>query len=157
VRFARPRAIPAVSPVTLGVLFCIVAAASLASAGYIASQIINQDTPGTSIAFYEGIFGISFVLMLRARSLTRRGQLQRAALPWLILAGCCNALGIGGFYTALSHAPLSVAAPITGITPLVSYVFVLLLLRGEEHVTRRVLLGAGLVVFGVVLVGVTSG
>ena len=150
-------AIPAVSPVTLGVLFCIVAAVSLASAGYIASQIIDQDTPGTSVAFYEVIFGISFFLVLRARGLTRRGQLQRSALPWLVLAGGCNALGIGGFYTALSHAPLSVAAPITGMTPLVSYVFVMLLLRGQEHITKRVLLGAGLVVTGVVLVSMSSG
>ena len=149
-------AIQLASPVTLGVLLCIVAAVSLAGAWYIASQIIDRDTPGISIAFYEVIFGISFILLIRGRSLAQRGQVHRSAWPWLVLAGGSNALGVGGFYTALSHAPLSVAAPITGVTPLVAYVFVLLLLRGQEQITRRVLFGAALVVSGVILVSVSG-
>ena len=153
---SRWPAVSLASPVTVGVLLCIVAAVSLAGAGYIASQVIERDTPGISIAFYEGIFGISFILLIRGRNLVRGGQPSRSALPWLVLAGGCNALGVGAFYTALSHAPLSVAAPITGVTPLVAYVFVLLLLRGQERITRRVLFGAALVVSGVILVGVSS-
>ena len=145
-----------VSPVTLGVLLCIVAAVSLAGSGYIASQIIDRDTPGISIAFYQTIFGIMFLLIIRGRSMAQGGQAHRSALPWLVLAGGTNALGVGGFYTALAHSPLSVAAPISGMAPLFTYAFVLLLLRGQERITRRVLFGATLVVSGVVLVSLSG-
>ena len=127
---------------------CIVAAVSLGSAVYIASQIINQDTPGIAVGFYEIVFGLIFILILYGRSLAQRAQAFRPALPWLVLAGGTNALGIGGFYTALAHSPLSVAAPISGMAPLFTYAFVLLLLRGQERITRRVLFGATLVVSG---------
>jgi drug/metabolite transporter (DMT)-like permease len=75
---------------------------------------------------------------------------------WIALAGAGFATAFASFYTALSRIDFSVGAPILGAVPMVSYVVILFVLRGEEHITPRALLGATLVVVGVGIIGVTN-
>ena len=142
--------------VTLGIVFASLAAAAFATAGFIAKQLVDDGTPGVVVAFYEVTFGLAFLTAAHARRLRSGLRLDRSALRWVGLAGIGFALATASFYTALSSIDFSVGAPIIGAVPLVSYVFVLLILRGHERLTVRSVLGATLVVGGVGLIGATS-
>lgn len=141
----------ALSPVTVGILFAIGASLSFSGAGFVASQLVDV-APGTVIALYEAIFGLLFVVGLHMRDLRAASRSPRSGLYWAALAGVGIAGGTASFYTALGHIPFSVAAPIIGTVPLVSYALVLVLLRGHERITRRAALGACMVIAGVVAI-----
>ncbi len=142
--------------VTLGIVLAALAAASFATAGFIAKQLVDGGTPGVVVAFYEVSFGLLFLSAAHARDLRSGLRLERTALRWVALAGIGFALATASFYTGLSRIDYSVGAPIIGAVPLVSYGFVLLILRGHERLTVRSVLGATLVVGGVGLIGATS-
>ena len=144
------------SAVTLGIVFAALAAASLSTAGFIAKQLVDDGTPGMVVAFYEVAFGLLFLTAARARSLRSGLRLERGVLRWIAIAGICFALATASFYTALARIDFSVGAPIVGAVPLVSYAFVLLVLRGHERLTARSVLGATLVVGGVILIGAAN-
>ena len=144
------------SAVTLGIVFAALAAASFAIAGFIAKQLVDDGTSGVVVAFYEVAFGLLFLTAARARSLRSGLRLERGVLRWALIAGIAFALASASFYTALSRIDFSVGAPIIGAVPLVSYAFVLLILRGHERLTVRSVLGATLVVGGVGLIGAAN-
>ncbi len=144
------------STATLGIVFAALAAASFATAGFIAKQLVDDGTPGVVVALYEVVWGLTFLLAARARNLRSGLRLDRSALRWVVLAGIGFALATASFYTALARIDFSVGAPIVGAVPLVSYAFVLLVLRGTERLTVRSVLGATLVVGGVGLIGATA-
>ena len=144
------------SAVTLGIVFAALAAASFAIAGFIAKQLVDDGTSGVVVAFYEVAFGLLFLTAARARSLRSGLRLERGVLRWALIAGIAFALASASFYTALSRIDFSVGAPIIGAVPLVSYAFVLLILRGHERLTVRSVLGATLVVGGVILIGAAN-
>ena len=144
------------STVTVGIVFAALAALSFATAGFIAKQLVDDGTRGTVVALYEVAFGLVFLTAFHARGLRTGLGLDRGAMKWGLAAGLAFAVGAGSFYTALGRIDYSVGAPILGAVPLVSYVFVLLLLRGYERLTLRSVLGAALVVGGVGVIGVAS-
>ena len=144
------------SAVTQGIAFAALAAASLSTAGFIAKQLVDDGTPGVVVAFYEVAFGLLFLTAARARSLRSGLRLERGVLRWIVIAGICFALATASFYTALASIDFSVGAPIIGVVPLVSYAFVLIVLRGHERLTVRSVLGATLVVGGVALIGAAN-
>ena len=144
------------SAVTLGIVFAALAAASFAIAGFIAKQLVDDGTSGVVVAFYEVAFGLLFLIAAHARGLRSGLRLERGVLRWALIAGIAFALASASFYTALSRIDFSVGAPIIGAVPLVSYAFVLLILRGHERLTVRSVLGATLVVGGVGLIGAAN-
>ena len=134
--------------VTLGLTFATLAMLSFVTAGLLANHLVDGGASPLVVAFYEALFGLLFTLGVKARAL-RGGQApDRTAAAWMLAAGALFALATASFYTALARVDFSVAAPVTGAVPLVSYVFVLLMLRGYERLTPRVVFGAGLVVAG---------
>lgn len=154
-RFARAGS--RTSTVTVGIAFAVAAAASLATAGFIANELVDEGTPGVVVAFYETVFGLAYVTAAYARRLRgSRLGFERGAVVWVFIAGFSLALGVGSFYTALGRIDYSVGAPIVGAAPLVSYLGVLIFLRGHERITPRMLLGAAMVVAGVGMIGVGS-
>ena len=144
------------STVTLGVVFAALGALSFAAGGFIGKQLVDDGTSGVVVAFYEVAFGLLLLTVVSARNLRFGFRLERRALGWVAVAGISFALASGSFYTGLSSIDFSVGAPIIGAVPLVSYVFVLLILRGHERLTLRSVLGATLVVGGVGLIGVAN-
>jgi drug/metabolite transporter (DMT)-like permease len=141
---------------TSGIVFTILSGLSFAFSGFLANHLVDDGRPGVIVGFYESLFGVALVLALNVRQLRGRPQVTRPAVFWIALAAAGFATAFGSFYTALSRIDFSVGAPILGAVPMVSYLFVLFLLRGEEHITPRTLLGATLVVVGVGIIGVTS-
>jgi drug/metabolite transporter (DMT)-like permease len=144
----------AMSTVGLGILLGFGASASYASEGFVASQVIRNYSPGLVLAAHSSTFGMGYLLALRGRQFRHPQPISRAGIFWVVLTGLGLAAGTASLYSALGEAPLSVVAPIVGAVPLVSYVFVLILLRGQERITPRVGLGATLVVAGVGLISI---
>ncbi|MEX2599425.1 MAG: EamA family transporter [Dehalococcoidia bacterium] len=146
-----------------GILLTFLAVLSLASAFFIANELAGTVAGGMTIALLEAAFGVVFISGLWLGSLAKLAGQSRSKrswnttdLGWLILAAVGAAAAMGGFYSALVHEDLSVVSPITGATPLVSFLLILVLLRGQERLTPRVILGGILVVTGVVLVGLAN-
>ena len=55
-------------------------------------------------------------------------------------------------FLAISNAPVVVVAPILAMNPLTAILFSQIFLRGMERITWRVLIGALLVVAGVIII-----
>lgn len=144
------------SEATTGITLTVLAALSFAASGFIAKGLIDDGVPGIIVAFYEGAFGLSLVAVTNWRNFRNGASVASAALPWMLIAGLSFAVGVGSFYTSLSRLEFSTGAPIVGAVPLASYLFVLLLLRGHERITRRALVGAVFVVAGVGAVGASA-
>ena len=141
---------------TSGIILAALSGLSFAFTGLVANQLADQSHPGVVIGFYEGLFGLVFVLAVNVRHFKGRPQVTRPAMAWIALAAAGFAMAFGSFYTALSRIDYSVGAPILGAVPLVSYVFLLFFLKGKERITPRALTGASLVVVGVGIIGVTN-
>ena len=143
------------SGVTIGIGLAGIASISIAIAGYLASGIVGDSTPGSVVAFYESVFGIVFVCLIIARFWDRQ-YISRRGFYWMLPAGVVFAIAVASLYTALELAPLSIVAPLAGTEPLATYFFILLILRGQEFITLRATLGALLIVLEVGIIGVTS-
>ena len=142
--------------VTIGLVFAVLAMLSFSVGGLLANNLVDGGASPLVVAFYEALFGLGFVLVIKARGLRSGRPPIGSALGWMLAAGVLFALATSSFYTALARMDFSVAAPIIGAVPLASYVFVLIVLRGYERLTPRVVLGATLVVAGVGLIGVAN-
>jgi len=142
--------------ITIGLVFAVLAMLSFAVGGLLANHLVDKGASPLVVAFYEALFGLAFVLGIRARGLRSGRSPSASALAWMLAAGVLFALATSSFYTALARIDFSVAAPIVGAVPLASYLFVLIVLRGYERLTPRVVLGATLVVAGVGLIGVAN-
>jgi drug/metabolite transporter (DMT)-like permease len=151
----QPNAQVGASRVTSGIIFAALSAFSFGSNGFLANRLADQGNPGVVIGFYESLFGLALVLAINVHH-AGRPRATRAAIGWATVAAVGFAVAFGSFYTALSHIDLTVGAPILGAVPLVSYAFILFVLKGEERITPRALVGATLVVIGVGIIGVTS-
>jgi len=151
----QPDAQVGASRVTSGIIFAALSAFSFGSNGFLANRLADQGNPGVVIGFYESLFGLALVLAINVHH-AGRPRATRAAIGWATVAAVGFAVAFGSFYTALSHIDLTVGAPILGAVPLVSYAFILFVLKGEERITPRALVGATLVVIGVGIIGVTS-
>ena len=101
----------------------------------------------------SAVAGLGLVLATNVREMSKRQRMSRVTLGWTVLAGAGFAIAFGSFYTALATIDFSVGAPVLGSVPLVSYAVALVILRGEERITRRALGGAVLVVAGVGIIG----
>jgi drug/metabolite transporter (DMT)-like permease len=142
--------------VTSGIVFTVLSGLSFAASGFFANKLVDEGTPGVIVGFYEDLFGLVLVLAINFRLFQSRPVMPRTSLYWTIAAASVFAIAFASFYTALSRIDFSVGAPILGAVPMVSYVVVLFVLRGEERITPRALLGATLVVVGVGIIGVTN-
>ena len=78
----------------------------------------------------------------------------RSALIPVALAGCAATWGVSFFFLAVNEAPVVLVAPLTGAHPLVSILLIHVFLQRLEQVSWRTVLGATLVVAGVVLISV---
>ena len=142
--------------VTIGLVFAVLAMLSFVTGGLLANHLVDRGNSPVVVAFYEALFGLAFTLGIRLRGLRSGRPSVRSGWAWMLAAGVLFALASGSFYTSLARIDYSVAAPIVGAVPLASYLFVLLVLRGYERLTLRVVFGATLVVAGVGLIGVAN-
>ena len=87
--------------------------------------------------------------------LTKQAGALRVMPGWVgwyfAVAGLCSTLGVFTFFAAHQYIPASVVAPLTAVAPLVTITLSYFTLTREERVSSADLLGAALIVGGVIL------
>ena len=136
----------------LGYLASIGAALSYGAAALVGRKIVTgYASPMVGTAF-SLVFGTLIVVALFHRdALSDFGVASRRAWTHMILAGLTGAWGIAFYFLALNEAPVVLVAPLAGTYPLVAILLTHVFLQRIERVTWHSVLGAFLVVVGVVL------
>ena len=138
--------------VAVGLLCAVAAAAAYGMAHAMARYVVTQAAPAPVTAAYSLFFGTLLLFFISVPHLKRDLQAPRRALIMMILAGICSSFGLLLMYTALARAPVILATPIMASYPLIAMTFTHLFLQQLERVTLRMVLGAILVVGGMIFV-----
>ncbi|MDP6100496.1 MAG: DMT family transporter, partial [Dehalococcoidia bacterium] len=100
------------------------------------------------------VFGVLFLYLFLFPTLNRQIR-QRNSRRGIILfmgSGVAAGVGVTSMYAGLKWAPVVVVSPVTAINPLFAIGLSYFFLKHMERITWRILLGALLVVGGVVLI-----
>ncbi len=124
----------------------------------IGNVIRRYGLTATDLTVFEGIainavggFAVllAYVLFVRGVSILRAPP---RAYGWFLCTGSMTALALLSLFAALERERVAIVDSITAAAPLFTLLFTAIFLRELEVVTRRVVVGAGLVVFGGVLI-----
>lgn len=141
-----------------GYLFALGAGASYGLAQVLTRQGVTEYTTplaGVTVSLFFGMVGMSLLIAKDLRTSFFGRNFPRGALLFT-LAGLAGSGGVLINYIALSVAPVVVVSPVLGVNPLVTLVLAAIFLRGLERVTRRLMIGSGLVVVGVVCISLAT-
>jgi uncharacterized membrane protein len=81
-------------------------------------------------------------------------RVTRENLPFLVGAGICVSLAMVSIYYALDLSPVVVVIPLSSTGPLFALTLTSIFLRDSEKVTVRIVIGACLIVAGVIVITV---
>ena len=143
---------------TSGYLFALGAGASYGLAQVLTRQGVTEYTTplaGVTVSLFFGMVGMILLIAKDLRTAFFSGNFPRGVLLFT-LAGLAGSGGVLINYIALSVAPIVVVSPVLGVNPLVTLVLAAIFLRGLERVTRRLVIGSGLVVVGVVCISLAT-
>ena len=98
----------------------------------------------------------SFVVSLLTLWIVEKKQetlkLNRQCLPWYLAAGVTVSIAMTAIYYALDAGKVTVVIPVASTGPLFSLLLSALFLRDVERVTLKIVVGAALIVGGVLLI-----
>lgn len=107
------------------------------------------DLPLTA-AFVGAIAALIYALIFGDRSGLLKAHTE-PAFGLFVLSGVLQAIGFLALTLGLAGGEVSVVYPVTSSAPIFTLIFTWLLLRGKERLTWRIVLGAVLVVAGVIV------
>lgn len=130
------------------------AAAYGTSAVLIRAGLARYGAPltGLTIALLVGVLALAAPAARAYRGREATGRPGGTAVGFACASGLTSLLGFGSNTLALGLLPVVLVAPISSTYPLITVLLVRLFLRGSERITRRTVLGAALIVAGVILV-----
>jgi drug/metabolite transporter (DMT)-like permease len=137
----------------IGLIYALVGTAAFATRDTIVRWLVTDATDvdpvlAASVAMLTGTgVALGFVLW-------RRASVTRAAAVAFVPAGLCYGLSYVFLFEAFARGRVSVVSPIVATESLWGVTLSWLVLRRSEHVGRRLVAGAALVVAGGVLIGV---
>jgi drug/metabolite transporter (DMT)-like permease len=137
-----------------GFMFAFAAATSYGVAQVITRQHVPDEAPPLVAATIALAWGTLGFLLLSVRSLRRPYKNLKRGVWLFALTGVFSAVGFACVTLALEKGTVVTVAPITSTNPLFTLVLAAIFLRDVEHVTPQILLGAVLVVAGVVVLTV---
>ena len=138
--------------ILIGYAFALAGALAYGAAQTLTRKGVSEMTTplvGATISMFAGMIALVF---LNIRDLHTAAFSQRRAVVLVVLSGIFSSFGVTLMYFSLSLAPVTVASPIVSINPLLTILYASIFLRQSERVTRRIVFGGVLVVFGVILV-----
>lgn len=112
--------------------------------------ILPDPFVGTAVSTLTSLMLFFIFLLATGRMILVR--IERESLPFFGSAAFVSALAQLLNFTALSRGEVSAMVPLLNTTPLFTVLFSSLFLREVEKVTSRIVLGAGLMVTGVVII-----
>lgn len=140
-----------------GYLFALLAALAYGTNAVLLRRGLNAYGSPLRAVVIALIVGVLVLAPLAARAYRAQGAGWRPeprATGFILISGISAIIGYTANVLALSLLPVVVAAPISATYPLVTVLLVRLFLRGHEDLNWRIILGAALVVSGVILVTV---
>ena len=137
-----------------GFIFAVCAAFFYALSALVGKKITDDFSSPMVASAFSILFGLLATGSVFFGTVNREAR-SLAGRSWILisLSGCASALGVSGWYLALNITPVVVVAPIVAVYPLVTIAIASLFLRGIEKVTRQTVIGAIIVVIGVLFVG----
>ena len=137
-----------------GFIFAVCAAFLYALSALVGKKITDDFSSPMFASAFSILFGLLATGSVFFGTVNREAR-SLAGRSWILisLSGCASALGVSGWYLALNITPVVVVAPIVAVYPLVTIAIASLFLRGIEKVTRQTVIGAIIVVIGVLFVG----
>ena len=137
-----------------GFIFAVCAAFLYALSALVVKKITDDFSSPMVASAFSILFGLLATGSVFFGTVNREAR-SLAGRSWILisLSGCASALGVSGWYLALNITPVVVVAPIVAVYPLVTIAIASLFLRGIEKVTRQTVIGAIIVVIGVLFVG----
>jgi drug/metabolite transporter (DMT)-like permease len=145
-------------PVFMGYAFACGAALCYGTVTFLVRKVVIDVAPPLVAASFAMLFGTIFLSLINVRELphVRRLMVKRNAVLLALAAGIFSTSGVVLCYLALSTTPVTVAAPVFALQPLIALVLSHLFLQKLEKVTPRILIGALLVVLGVILIAMSN-
>jgi len=139
-----------------GIAFGFAAAISYGTSQVLTRSATDDTSPmvGALIALFFGTLGFA---LLSARTLVKNrngGGNTRRGVPLVVGGGIFSACGVLLMFLALQRGEVVAVSPVLATNPLFTLVFAVVLLRGMERITLRVVAGALLVVAGVIVLSV---
>jgi drug/metabolite transporter (DMT)-like permease len=137
----------------IGLVYALIGTAAFATRDTLVRWLVSDatDVPpvlAASMAMLTGTaVALSFVLL-------RRAPVTRSAARAFVPAGVCYGLSYVFLFEAFARGRVSVVSPIVATESLWGVSLSWLVLRQSEHVGRRLVAGAALVVAGGVLIGI---
>ncbi len=138
----------------IGYTAAVCSAASYGTLAVVARKVVSDISPPIVANAFSMILATLILAVIFQSHIRSDYKLRPSWKGWLFvaLAGGAGAWGISFMFLALSKAPAILVSPLTGTAPLFSVLLTLIFLRGMERVTLRTVLGALLVVGGVILI-----
>ncbi len=140
-----------------GYLFSAAAAVSYGTSQVISRTVVREMASPLVTSAFSLIFGLLFLYLFLFPTLNR--QIRQRNTPQVgrgvilfVGSGVAAGVGVTAMYAGLKWAPVTVVSPVTAINPLVAIGLTHLFLQHLERVTWRILVGALLVVGGVVMI-----
>ena len=136
-----------------GYLASVGSAAGYGFGTYFAYLVIRDGVPPMTATFFSLVFGLLLMAVLFPRPALV--DMKLASLRgWVVvsMSGLASAFGVTSFYLSLDRVSVVIASPVAGANPLVAILMTHIFLQRLERVSRRTVIGAVLVVAGVVLV-----
>jgi drug/metabolite transporter (DMT)-like permease len=140
--------------VLLGICFGFGAALAYGSSQVLARHTVSElaaPLVGSSLALFWGTLGF---FLLTFRGLRGPNANFRLGAFYFGLAGIFSSMGVTGLFLALERAQVVIVSPVVSTNPLFTLVLAAIFLRDVERLTLRVIVGAMLVVGGVVVLSV---
>jgi drug/metabolite transporter (DMT)-like permease len=137
----------------IGLVYALIGTVAFATRDMIVRWLVSDatDVPpvlAASVAMLTGTaVALGFVLL-------RRAPVSRSSARAFVPAGLCYGLSYVFLFEAFARGRVSVVSPIVATESLWGVTLSFLFLRGSEHVGRRLVGGAALVVAGGVLIGI---
>ena len=140
-----------------GYICAIIAAAIYGAMAVLAKKIATDFASPMVATSFSLLFGFLITAAIFGKNAINDGaNAQKKSWIFVLGAGCASAFGVSCWYLALTIAPVVIVTPVIAANPLVTIFLTAIFLRNVEKVTPRVILGAGLVIIGVVLIGLGS-
>ncbi len=141
----------------LGYLLALCAATCYGIAAPLLRRGLNEYgsvLTGITIAMFCGWLAILPLALGSWRSQGPSWRPDRRSTLFVVASGGTALLGFSANTYALSLLPVAVVAPISSAYPLVTVVLARIFLHQSETMTRRIVIGAALIVVGVITVAV---
>ncbi len=138
----------------IGYAAAIGAAACYGTLAVLGRKIATDIAPPLVANSFSMILGTLVLAAIFQSQIRSDFRVRPSRKGWLFvaLAGCASTWGVTFWFLALGEAPAILVAPLAAVHPLFSVLLTMVFLRGLERVTMRTVLGALLVIGGVILI-----